>query len=158
MNVSDLASFFAEIPLCAFNVSSACEGRNCSWDLACPETRNASEAACQALGRCPQSASPLLWLEAAALLALIVLTVGGNLLVVAAVARSPALRLPTHALVANLAVADLLLGAAVLPLSAARELWGSWPLGAAVCSLWTALDVLCCTASILSLCGISVSN
>ncbi|XP_049858010.1 alpha-1A adrenergic receptor-like [Schistocerca gregaria] len=89
---------------------------------------------------------------------MLLITVGGNLLVVCAVARSPTLRLPTHALVANLAVADLLLGTAVLPLSAARELWGAWPLGAALCTTWTALDVLCCTASILSLCAISVDR
>jgi hypothetical protein len=68
-------------------------------------------------------------------------------------------RSPTHLLIANLAGADLLLGAAVLPLSAARELAaGAWQFGRTLCAVWAAADVLCCTASILSLCGISVDR
>ncbi|XP_049953743.1 alpha-1A adrenergic receptor-like [Schistocerca serialis cubense] len=139
------------------------------WDLHCqqegwrlPEEAASGDGTGMSPGVQPMpqaaGASLLLWAEGGALLLLIALTVGGNLLVVCAVARSPTLRLPTHALVANLAVADLLLGTAVLPLSAARELWGAWPLGAALCTTWTALDVLCCTASILSLCAISVDR
>ncbi|XP_046748966.1 alpha-1A adrenergic receptor-like [Diprion similis] len=101
---------------------------------------------------------PLLALEALALLCVILLTVGGNTLVIAAIASSPSLRAPTHSLIVNLACADLILGLTVLPLSASRELRGGWGLGPVTCSLWAALDVLCCTASILSLCGISVDR
>jgi len=101
---------------------------------------------------------PLLVLEAVALGLMILLTIGGNLLVIVAVVPSPTLRSPTHSLIVNLAVADLLLGVTVLPLSATRELSGVWLLGPSLCSIWTALDVLCCTASILSLCGISVDR
>ncbi|XP_063223077.1 alpha-1A adrenergic receptor-like [Bacillus rossius redtenbacheri] len=102
--------------------------------------------------------APLLALQAAALALVVLLTVLGNLVVILAVAQSPALRAPTHALIANLAVADLLLGVAVLPLSAVREVSGFWLLGRQLCEAWLALDVLCCTASILSLCGISVDR
>ncbi|RZF37066.1 hypothetical protein LSTR_LSTR014004 [Laodelphax striatellus] len=54
----------------------------------------------------------------------ILLTVCGNLLVIVSVVPSPHLRTPTHSLIVNLAVADLLLGITVLPLSATREIQG----------------------------------
>jgi hypothetical protein len=106
----------------------------------------------------PVLSRSLLFLEAVALGLMILLTICGNLLVIVAVVPSPTLRSPTHSLIVNLAVADLLLGITVLPISATRELSGVWLLGPSVCSIWTALDVLCCTASILSLCGISVDR
>lgn len=61
--------------------------------------------------------------EAAALCVMILLTVCGNLLVILAVWHTPALRAPTHLLIVNLAVADFLLGATVLPLSATKEIY-----------------------------------
>lgn len=107
----------------------------------------------------PDFNNPLVVLEALFLGLIILLTISGNLLVIVAVVPSPTLRSPTHSLIVNLAVADLLLGITVLPLSATRELYaGAWILGPSLCSIWTSLDVLCCTASILSLCGISVDR
>ncbi|MBN3307071.1 ADA1A protein, partial [Amia calva] len=58
----------------------------------------------------------------------------------------------------NLAVADLLLSTAVLPFSASLEALGYWVFGRVFCNIWAAVDVLCCTASILSLCLISVDR
>lgn len=61
-------------------------------------------------------------LTVASLLSVIVLlTIGGNLLILAAVLFNSNLRGPTHILIANLAVADLLLGFLVLPFSATLE-------------------------------------
>ncbi|KAF7706946.1 adrenoceptor alpha 1Bb [Silurus meridionalis] len=90
--------------------------------------------------------------------AFIVFAALGNALVVASVLRDRRLRAPTHWLIANLAAADLLLSAAVLPVSAAHEILGRWAFGSVFCDVWAALDVLCCTASILSLCVISVDR
>ncbi|XP_031433772.1 alpha-1A adrenergic receptor [Clupea harengus] len=90
------------------------------------------------------------------LLVFMVCGVLGNILVILSVACHRHLRSVTHYFIVNLAVADLLLSAAVLPFSLAAELLGRWVFGRLLCSVWTALDVLCCTASILSLCAISV--
>ncbi|KAL2099948.1 hypothetical protein ACEWY4_004342 [Coilia grayii] len=92
------------------------------------------------------------------LLVFIVCGVGGNVLVILSVAFHRHLRSVTHLFIVNLAVADLLLSAAVLPFSLAAELQGRWVFGRLLCSAWTAVDVLCCTASILSLCAISVDR
>lgn len=70
------------------------------------------------------SSKSALWVFEAVFLGLvIVLTVAGNLLVIVGVACSPRLRSSTYYFIVNLAVADLLLGIAVLPISAARELF-----------------------------------
>lgn len=87
-----------------------------------------------------------------------VATVVGNLLVLLAVSLHPHLRGTTHYFVANLAGADLLLGATVLPFSASLEVVKHWAFGQLLCDAWAAMDVLCCTASILSLCVISVDR
>ncbi|KAA0191668.1 hypothetical protein HAZT_HAZT007801 [Hyalella azteca] len=86
------------------------------------------------------------------------LTIAGNTLVLLAVFMSRSLRSSTHYLIVNLAVADLLLGIAVLPFSIVLEVSGSWMFGAIFCDVWAAVDVLCCTASIWSLCVISIDR
>ncbi|XP_062410793.1 alpha-1A adrenergic receptor [Sardina pilchardus] len=92
------------------------------------------------------------------LLVFVVCGVLGNVLVILAVVCHRHLRTVTHYFIVNLAVADLLLSAAVLPFSLALELRGRWTFGRPLCVAWTSLDVLCCTASILSLCAISVDR
>ncbi|KAM9518786.1 alpha-1A adrenergic receptor isoform 2-T3 [Salvelinus alpinus] len=82
----------------------------------------------------------------------------GNILVILSVVCHHHLRSVTHYFIANLAAADLLLSSTVLPFSATSEVLGRWVFGRSFCSAWAALDVLCCTASILSLCVISVDR
>lgn len=53
---------------------------------------------------------PIVVLKAVGLGLMILLTILGNMLVIASVLPSPTLRTPTHSLIVNLAVADLLLG------------------------------------------------
>ena len=85
-------------------------------------------------------------------------TIVGNSLVLVAVFVNSHLRGTTHYFIANLAAADLLLGTTVLPFAASLEVLNSWLFGELFCNVWAAMDVLCCTASIMSLCVISIDR
>ncbi|CAL8263845.1 unnamed protein product [Lota lota] len=90
--------------------------------------------------------------------AFIVFAIVGNILVILAVVCNRHLRTPTNYFIINLAIADLLLGTMVLPVSATLEILDYWVFGRIFCDIWAALDVLCCTASIMSLCVISIDR
>ncbi|XP_068191253.1 alpha-1A adrenergic receptor [Antennarius striatus] len=92
------------------------------------------------------------------LMLFLVFGVLGNILVILSVIFHNHWRSVTHYFIANLAAADLLLSSAVLPFSVTSEALGRWVFGRSFCSVWAALDVLCCTASILSLCVISIDR
>lgn len=88
----------------------------------------------------------------------IIFAVAGNILVILSVVCNKHLRTPTNYFIVNLAIADLLLGTTVLPVSATLEILGYWVFGRIFCDVWAAVDVLCCTASIMSLCVISIDR
>ncbi|KAK5858101.1 hypothetical protein PBY51_002270 [Eleginops maclovinus] len=88
----------------------------------------------------------------------ILFAIVGNTLVILSVVCNRHLRTPTNYFIINLAIADLLLGTTVLPVSATLEVLDHWVFGRVFCDVWAALDVLCCTASIMSLCVISIDR
>lgn len=126
------------------------------------ESMNLSSAA----DRCPNCSSspyPEVDVTKAVVLGLVLVVfvvfgVLGNILVILSVLFHHHWRSVTHYFIANLAAADLLLSSAVLPFSATSEALGRWVFGRPFCSVWAALDVLCSTASILSLCVISIDR
>ncbi|XP_011157692.1 tyramine receptor 1 isoform X2 [Solenopsis invicta] len=90
---------------------------------------------------------------------LIIVTIVGNTLVIAAVITTRRLRSVTNCFVSSLAAADLLVGLAVMPPAVLLQLTGgTWELGEILCDFWVSLDILLCTASILSLCAISIDR
>uniref|UniRef100_A0A3P9PQW5 Adrenoceptor alpha 1B n=1 Tax=Poecilia reticulata TaxID=8081 RepID=A0A3P9PQW5_POERE len=110
----------------------------------------------------PDSATPLDLSRAVpvgmVLASFIMFAIVGNILVILSVVCNRHLRTPTNYFIINLAMADLLLGTTVLPVSATLEVLGYWVFGRIFCDIWAAVDVLCCTASIMSLCVISIDR
>lgn len=90
--------------------------------------------------------------------ALNVVVLLGNTLVIMSVFTSQKLRTVTNYYIVSLAVADLMLGFSVLPFSTSVELLHYWVFGSTWCSIWLAIDVWLCTASILNLCAISLDR
>ncbi|XP_064190808.1 5-hydroxytryptamine receptor 7-like [Anguilla rostrata] len=86
-------------------------------------------------------------------------TIGGNLLVIISVCIVKKLRQPSNYLVVSLAAADLSVALAVMPFVIITDLvGGEWLFGKVFCNVFIAMDVMCCTASIMNLCLISVDR
>uniref|UniRef100_A0A4W5ML48 5-hydroxytryptamine (serotonin) receptor 2C, G protein-coupled-like 1 n=1 Tax=Hucho hucho TaxID=62062 RepID=A0A4W5ML48_9TELE len=93
------------------------------------------------------------------ILVIIVLTVCGNILVILAVSLEKKLQNATNFFLRSLAVADILVGILVMPISLINILYDyAWPLPSALCPIWIYLDVLFSTASIMHLCAISLDR
>ncbi|KAJ8389531.1 hypothetical protein AAFF_G00119210 [Aldrovandia affinis] len=86
-------------------------------------------------------------------------TIGGNFLVIISVCIVKKLRQPSNYLVVSLAAADLSVALAVMPFVIITDLvGGEWLFGKVFCNVFIAMDVMCCTASIMNLCLISVDR
>ncbi|XP_027462963.1 histamine H2 receptor isoform X2 [Callorhinus ursinus] len=89
---------------------------------------------------------------------LILITIAGNVVVCLAVGLTRRLRSLTNCFIVSLAITDLLLGLLVLPFSAFYQLSCKWSFGKVFCNIYTSLDVMLCTASILNLFMISLDR
>ncbi|XP_016363696.1 5-hydroxytryptamine receptor 7-like [Sinocyclocheilus rhinocerous] len=85
-------------------------------------------------------------------------TVMGNTLVVIAVCVVKKLNQPSNYLLVSLAIADLSVAVAVMPFVIVTDLTGVWLFGEVFCNIFIGMDVMCCTASIMTLCVISVDR
>ncbi|KAG8452324.1 hypothetical protein GDO86_004217 [Hymenochirus boettgeri] len=89
----------------------------------------------------------------------IVVTIAGNILVIMAVSLEKKLQNATNYFLMSLAIADMLLGFLVMPVSMLNILYDyEWPLHRKLCPVWIYLDVLFSTASIMHLCAISLDR
>ncbi|RWS04936.1 dopamine receptor 1-like protein [Dinothrombium tinctorium] len=94
----------------------------------------------------------------ALLIAIIIISIVGNLLVCLAIYTDRRLRKLGNLFLASLAVADLFVACFVMTLSLINDMMGYWMFGKTFCDLWIASDVMCTTASILNLCAISLDR
>lgn len=88
----------------------------------------------------------------------IICAVLGNILVIVSVAVNKRLRTVTNCFVVSLAFADLLVATTVMPFAIAAQVTKQWQFGRVLCDIYTSLDVMLCTASILNLCCISLDR
>lgn len=95
---------------------------------------------------------------AAALCVVIALTAAANSLLIALICTQPALRNTSNFFLVSLFTSDLMVGLVVMPPAMLNALYGRWVLARGLCLLWAAFDVMCCSASILNLCLISLDR
>uniref|UniRef100_A0A8C4N433 Beta-2 adrenergic receptor n=1 Tax=Eptatretus burgeri TaxID=7764 RepID=A0A8C4N433_EPTBU len=94
----------------------------------------------------------------ALLCTIVLVTVLGNVVAVAAIARFRRLQSQTNYLIMSLACADLLMGLIVIPFSGTPIVFKTWYFGEKFCDFLIALDIMCVTASIDTLCVIAVDR
>lgn len=108
------------------------------------------------------SHNPSIWLWAiiaAAMTASALVTSIGNLLVLNALRIEKRLHTVSNIFIGSLALADLLVGFFVMPMSAYFVLSGfRWHLGLELCQAWLTLDYVASTASILNLFALSLDR
>ncbi|KAG8431949.1 hypothetical protein GDO86_019057 [Hymenochirus boettgeri] len=98
-----------------------------------------------------------IWM-AAFLCLIILLTTLGNSLLILLIFTQRSLRNTSNYFLVSLFMSDLMVGLVVMPPAMLNELYGKWILDVEFCCIWHSFDVMCCSASILNLCVISLDR
>ncbi|KAM7404314.1 hypothetical protein PAMP_011675 [Pampus punctatissimus] len=98
------------------------------------------------------------WLLSFMLTVIILMTVCGNMLLIALVFAHRSLRCTSNCFLVSLFLSDLMVALVVMPPAMLNVLCGAWVLWPAFCPVWLCFDVMCCSASILNLCVISLDR
>ena len=101
---------------------------------------------------------PLRILSFCFLLLIIAMTLFGNILVILAFKNVHKLRTVTNYFVVSLAIADILVAVASMPIWAAHLISSNAVLADVLQKLWTSMDILCGVASIIHLTAISIER
>ncbi|XP_074443362.1 histamine H2 receptor-like [Larus michahellis] len=86
------------------------------------------------------------------------ITLLGNTVVFICPVVEKRLRTVTYMFIMSLATADFLVACLVMPFSIIYEVTGMWLFGKLFCKVWISFDVMFCTASIVTLCFISLDR
>ncbi|KAM4703748.1 5-hydroxytryptamine receptor 6 isoform 2-T2 [Rhinophrynus dorsalis] len=111
-------------------------------------------------GKGAQRSSPpgrSIWM-AVFLCLIIFLTTLGNSLLILLIFTQRSLRNTSNYFLVSLFMSDLMVGLVVMPPAMLNELYGKWILDVDFCCIWYSFDVMCCSASILNLCVISLDR
>ncbi|MCJ8741553.1 hypothetical protein PDJAM_G00072020 [Pangasius djambal] len=98
------------------------------------------------------------WLLAVIMSLIILVTACGNILLIALVFAHRSLRCTSNCFLVSLFLSDLMVALVVMPPAMLNVLCGTWVLSPGFCPIWLCFDVMCCSASILNLCVISLDR
>ncbi|CAF3991206.1 unnamed protein product, partial [Rotaria sp. Silwood2] len=89
---------------------------------------------------------------------IIVLTIGGNLVVLFAFCNDPHLLTPSNNFLLSMAIADLLVGLICMPFYSYAQMQNFWPFGKLLCNIWITIDDVVTMASVLSIVAITIER
>ncbi|XP_043913200.1 trace amine-associated receptor 4-like [Protopterus annectens] len=91
-------------------------------------------------------------------IAFVIITMCGNLLVIISITHFKQLHHPTNILICSLAVVDFLVGFIIMPYSMVRTIESCWYYGDRVCKMHSTFDLMCCLSSVFHLCFIAADR